>query len=110
MALPKGDLILKADILAAFEAAIAILAATSQEHAEEIGGFIHEAFQPNEQLVPMGVLMMFFQGSQKMPGLFEKAVFMDISNTANNLVLEQLRKLPGVDEVYTQFEESQQAH
>jgi hypothetical protein len=55
-----------ADIKAALDAAIAVLAMTSREHAEEIGGYIRQAFRPNPELVPIGVAVMFHQGAAEL--------------------------------------------
>lgn len=97
-------LIPEADIMAALDAAIAILAETSQEHAQEIGRYIHQSFRPNPELVPLGVAMMFAQGSEELEQRMVEAIYPEtLANTASNLVLEQLRKLPGVDDIFQRF-------
>jgi len=97
-------LIPEADIKAALDAAIAILAETSQEHAQEIGRYIHQSFRPNPELVPIGVAMMFHQGAPTLERTMQKAVWGEpMINISTNLVLEQLRKLPGVDDVFQRF-------
>jgi hypothetical protein len=104
----KQTKIPESDVRAALDAAIVILAQTSQEHAREIGGYIRKAFRPNPELVPIGVAIMFHQGSQELEGLMAKAIYPPVmANLANNMVLGELRKLPGVDEIFVRFEEQQ---
>ena len=94
----------EADIGAALDAAIAVLAETSQEHAHEIGGYIRQAFRPNPELVPIGVAIMYHQGAQELEQLMLAAVYPEILATmASGLVLSELRKLPGVDEIFLRF-------
>ena len=99
-----ATLIPEADVYAALEAAIAILAQTSQEHAQEIGGYIRQSFRPNPELVPVGVAIMFHGGSQELERMMVKAIYPEILATmASNLVMSELRKLPGVDEIFQKF-------
>lgn len=100
-------LIPEADIKAALDRAIATLAETSQEHAIEIGGYIHKAFRPNPRLLPIGVAIMFHGGSQELPGMMREAILPEaLANIVSNLVLAELRKLPGVEDVFARFEAS----
>lgn len=99
-------LIPETDVRAAFNAAIAVLAQTSAKHAEEIGRYIHAAFRPNPELVPIGVAMMFHQGTSELERLMAGAIYPSVmANLVNNAVLVELRKLPGVDEIFVRFEE-----
>jgi hypothetical protein len=99
----------EADVRAALDDAIAVLAQTSQEHAVEIGGYIHKAFRPNPELVPIGVAIMFHTGSSDLRRLMAKAVYAEVmANLVINIVLAELRKLPGVDEVFVRFEQQEQ--
>jgi len=90
-----------ADVHAALDAAIATLAQTSQEHAAEIGVYVRAAFRPNPQLVPGGVAIMWAGGCAELEQKMAEAVYGPMmANLVNNLVLEELRKLPGVDDVF----------
>lgn len=93
-------LIPESDVRAALDAAIAILAQTSQQHAEEIGGYVRKAFRPNPKLAPIGVAIMFYSGSADLEKMMVKAIYSPIMATlVNNMVLMELRKLPGVDDI-----------
>jgi hypothetical protein len=93
------------DVTAALDAAIAILAQTSQTHADEIGRYVYKSFKPNAELAPIGVAIMFHQGCSDFEGMMSVAVYPGVLATMMcNLILSELRKLPGVDAVFTEFE------
>ena len=101
-------LIPESDVRAALDAAVAILAQSSREHAEEIGGYVRKAFRPNPKLAPIGVAIMFHSGSHDLHQMMAKAIYPAVLATmVTNMVLIELRKLPGVDDIFQQFEASQ---
>ena len=103
-------LIPEADVRVALDAAIASLSETSQDHGYEIGGYINKACRPNPELVPIGVAIMFHQGAGELDQLMAEAVYGEVmANMVNNIILAELRKLPGVDEIFVRFEAQQQA-
>ena len=102
-----GPRIPETDVKATLEAAIAFLAQTSQEHAEEIGRYVRASFRPNAELVPLGVAMMYYQGCSDLEQKMVEAIYPAMMATlVNNIVLVELRKLPGVDDVFKRAEEA----
>jgi hypothetical protein len=100
-------LIPESDVRAALDAAIAILAQTSKQHAEEIGGYVRKAFRPNPKLSPIGVAIMFHGGCHDLRQMMTQAIYPEVlTNMVSNMVLMELRKLPGVDDIFRQFEAS----
>jgi hypothetical protein len=93
--------IFEEDVKAALDAAIAVLALTSMQHAQEIGGYIHKAFRPNPSLQPIGVAIMFHCGASDLEKKMEEVRYPPVmANLVNNIVLSELRKLPGVNEAF----------
>lgn len=102
-----STLIPESDVKAALRVAIGILAESSREHAREIGGYVREAFRPNPKLAPIGVAIMFHTGSSDLEKMMVKAIYPPVLATmVTNIVLMELRKLPGVDDIFKQFEAS----
>jgi hypothetical protein len=92
-----------ADVIAALESAITVLAQTSQEHANEIGRYIRKAFEPNHELVPFGVAIMYHTGCSDLEQkMLEVSYPPMLATMVSNIVLAELRKLPGVDDVFQQ--------
>lgn len=93
------------DVLAALDRVIAMLAESSAQHAEEIGGYIKRHYRPNPKLLPTGVAIMAYTGSIEFRHTMMDAGYPEVMATmVSNMVLEELRKLPGVDDVMTRFE------